>query len=353
LKDSFTFLLKSAFVGAIISGVILLLVPDLRHGSSLNLSMFNPTRQTSDKLSFNHAVNVSGPAVVNIYSQSIESGSIYNRSQSVERTSLGSGVIMSEDGLILTCLHVIANANSILVGLQDGRRAEAQIIGYDPYTDLAVLKVAEDNLHVIPQLDDPATRVGDLVLAIGNPYNLGQTITQGVVSRVGRNGLAAYFDFIQMDAVLNEGNSGGALIDSNGYLIGINNANFKTLDSQRRVKEVDGVSFAIPYGLAKKVMDEIVANGRVTRGQLGVGAAEVYGRSGILITSVSPGSSADKGGIRTDDVMLAINGQPTDSVTQTLDFIAETKPGTELQVEVSRGGQLVTLTVVVAELGAQ
>ena len=211
MKDSLTFLIKSAFVGAIISGVILLLVPDLRHGSSLNLSMFNPVRQTSDKLSFNHAVNVSGPAVVNIYSQSIESGSIYNRSQAVERTSLGSGVIMSEDGLILTCLHVIANANSILVGLQDGRRAEAQIIGYDPYTDLAVLKVAEDNLHVIPQLDDPGTRVGDLVLAIGNPYNLGQTITQGVVSRVGRNGLAAYFDFIQMDAVLNEGNSGDAI----------------------------------------------------------------------------------------------------------------------------------------------
>ena len=111
------------------------------------------------------------------------------------------------------------------------------------------------------------------------------------------------------------------------------------------------MSFAIPYGLAKKVMDEIVANGRVTRGQLGVGAAEVYGRSGILITSVTPGSSADRGGIKTDDVMLAINGQPTDSVTQTLDFIAETKPGSELQVEVSRGGKLETLTVVVAELG--
>lgn len=352
MKDTFIFLIKSALVGAIISAVILLMVPDLRQGSGMPISLFSPSKQSVEKLSFNHAVNLAGPAVVNIYSQSIESGSIYNRSQPVERTSLGSGVIMTEDGFILTCLHVIANANSILVGLQDGRRAEAQIVGYDPYTDLAVLKVLEDNLHVIPQLPEPGTRVGDLVLAIGNPYNLGQTITQGVVSRVGRNGLAAYFDFIQMDAVLNEGNSGGALIDSNGYLIGINNANFKTLDSRRRVKEVDGVSFAIPYGLAKKVMDEIVANGKVTRGQLGVGAQEVYGRSGILITSVTPGSSADLGGIRAGDVLLTINGRASDSVTQTLDYIAETKPETVLQMEVSRDGKLVTLAVTVAELGS-
>jgi serine protease DegS len=349
---SFSFIIKSIFIGLIISAIILLLVPDLRQGSGVSLSLFSPQRSIPEKLSFNHAVNAAGPAVVNIYSQSTENVGSFTRRRAVERISLGSGVIMTENGYILTCLHVIANANSVLVGLQDGRRSEAQIVGYDPYTDLAVLKVSEDNLSVIPQLTESNTRVGDLVLAIGNPYDLGQTITQGVVSRVGRNGLANYFDFIQTDAVLNQGNSGGALIDSNGHLIGINNANFKTLDSRRRVKDVDGVSFAIPYALAKKVMDEIIANGKVTRGILGFVGAELIPPSGILVTGVAQGSPADVGGMLVDDIILSINGQATDNIKKTLDFITETIPGTELSLEISRKNELLTLKVVVAKLSA-
>ena len=347
---SFSFIIKSTLIGIIISTIILLLVPDLRQGRGVSLSLFNSQKNIPEKLSFNHAVNAAAPAVVNIYSQSTENVGSLSRRRAVERISLGSGVIMTENGYILTCLHVIANANSILVGLQDGRRAEAQIVGYDPYTDLAVLKVSENNLSVIPQLSNTDTRVGDLVLAIGNPYDLGQTITQGVVSRVGRNGLANYFDFIQMDAVLNEGNSGGALIDSNGYLIGINNANFKTLDSRRQVKDVDGVSFAIPYELAKKVMDEIIANGKVTRGILGFVGAELQPPTGILVTGVAKGSPAEKGGMLVEDILLSINGQATDNVKKTLDFITETIPGTELTIEINRKNELLKLKVIVAEL---
>lgn len=268
-----SFILKSILIGVIISSIILLLVPDLREGSGMPLTLFNE-QESSKKLSFNSAVNAAGPAVVNIYSQSIERTG-YQRRQAVERTNLGSGVIMTTNGYILTCYHVIANAKLILVGLQDGRLEEAQIVGFDSITDLAVLSVSAENLHPIPQVENPKTLVGDVVLALGNPYNLGQTVTQGIVSRINNNRLNNFFDYIQTDAVLNQGNSGGALVDSEGVLIGINNANFKTRISPNRVESVDGVSFALPYSVAKKVMSEIIATGKVTRGALGFEGQQV------------------------------------------------------------------------------
>ena len=283
-----SFFLKSILIGVIISSVILLLVPDLREGSGMPLTLFTE-QESSKKLSFNSAVNAAGPAVVNIYSQSIERSG-YQRRQAVERTNLGSGVIMTSNGYILTCYHVIANAKLILVGLQDGRLEEAQIVGFDSITDLAVLSVSAENLHPIPQLEDPKTLVGDVVLALGNPYNLGQTVTQGIVSRINNNGLNNFFDYIQTDAVLNQGNSGGALVDSEGVLIGINNANFKTRISPNRVESVDGVSFALPYSLAKKVMSEIIATGKVTRGALGFeGQQGGLTSTGIMVTDVIKG----------------------------------------------------------------
>ena len=197
LPSWITFIFKSAALGIIVSLLLLALVPELRTGSGLTTGIFGRNNDEPEKLSFYRAVSQAAPAVVNIYSNSIDiRSSIFNRQQ-VERTSLGSGVIMTENGYILTCLHVIQNAESILVGIQDGQVAEAQIVGQDIHTDLAVLKISADNLHVIPQKENMGTRIGDVVLAIGNPFNLGQTITQGIVSRTGRNISAGFIDFIQ------------------------------------------------------------------------------------------------------------------------------------------------------------
>lgn len=348
MLKTLSFLLKSILIGVIISSIILLLVPDLREGSGLPLTLFTE-RESSKKLSFNAAVNAAGPAVVNIYSQSIERSG-YNRRQPVERTNLGSGVIMTSNGYILTCYHVIANAKLILVGLQDGRLEEAQIVGFDSITDLAVLSVSAENLHPIPQLDDPKTLVGDVVLALGNPYNLGQTVTQGIVSRI-NNGLNNFFDYIQTDAVLNQGNSGGALVDSEGFLIGINNANFKTRISPNRVESVDGVSFALPYSLAKKVMSEIIATGKVTRGSLGfIGAQAGPTNIGIIVTAVVQGSPAELGGLLVRDLVLSVNDIPASSIRDTLDYIANTEPGQTITFEINRDGAILKLDLIVAEL---
>ncbi len=349
---SISFFIKSILIGIAVSAVILLLVPDLRKSSNVSLAFLSQQKITQEKISFNHGVNAAGPAVVNIYSQSIDNAASFNRRQPVERISLGSGVIMTESGYILTCHHVIENASSILVGLQDGRRVEAQIVGKDLITDLAVLSISIDNLHVIPQDLGSETRVGDVVLAIGNPYNLGQTITQGIVSRFSQNALQTYFDYIQTDAVLNEGNSGGALVDSNGYLVGINNANFKTVDSRRRIKEVDGVSFAIPYGLAKKVMDEIITTGKVTRGALGFGGQENPVGDGILVISVTPGSTAESAGLQVGDVVVSVDTLAANDLRKTLEFITDTLPGKSIELEVNRRNTPLKIQILVAELNS-
>ncbi|AGH47175.1 PDZ/DHR/GLGF domain-containing protein [Paraglaciecola psychrophila 170] len=258
---------------------------------------------------------------------------------------------MTSTGYILTCYHVIANAKLILVGLQDGRLEEAHIIGYDPITDLAVLNISVENLHPVPQLDDPKTLVGDVVLALGNPYNLGQTVTKGIVSRISNNELNNYFDYIQTDAALNEGNSGGALVDSEGFLIGINNANFKTRISRSRVESVDGVSFAVPYNLAKKVMGEIIATGKVTRGALGfVGQQSGPSSAGIMVTAVGQGSPAEQGGLQIRDLILSVNDISANSIRDTLDYIADTVPGDTVTFEVNRDGTVLKLDMLVAEL---
>ncbi|RDV28230.1 PDZ domain-containing protein [Alteromonas aestuariivivens] len=347
------FLVRSVFLGVIVAGLILLLVPDLRSGTGFKDGWFSEPSDTPSRESHFPALSRSAPAVVNIYSVSIETDTGLFRNQPRERASLGSGVIMTDNGYILTCHHVVSNADSIFVAVQDGRVLEAQIVGTDELTDLAVLKVAADNLHVIPQISEPNVRVGDLVMAIGNPFDLGQTITHGIVSRAGRNGLSNYVDFIQTDAVLNQGNSGGALVDSNGVLVGITNANFQVRDGRHRVSKVDGINFAVPYELAKRVMDEIITNGKVTRGQLGFIGSEYRGRPGIVVTAVANGSPVARAGLMAGDIILAIDGIRLESASKTLDMIAETEPGTELELEVSRSGEIIIMRVVVAELGAQ
>lgn len=349
------FWVKSVLLGIIVSLVLLLIIPDLRSGSGLNLNLFNNQPKKQEKFSFYPAIASAAPAVVNIYSIRNETRSYLFRQQTLERTSLGSGVIMDDRGFLLTCYHVIKDAEQIIVSLQDGRFLEAQQVGFDPHTDLAVLRVSDTNLPVIPQLADPESRTGDLVLAIGNPYNLGQTSTMGVISATGRVGLSNYFstqnyaDFIQTDVVLNEGNSGGALVDSNGYLVGINNANFKTLDNRRQVKDVNGVSFAVPYPLAKRVMDSIITNGRVIRGYLGINVGETTNRQ-ILVTGLDPDGPAAQAGIQVEDVLVAIDDRKLDATHSAMDLVAESKPGSVLNFKIIRSEQHKTIPVTLGEL---
>lgn len=345
------FFLRSMVIGGIVAVLILLLVPELRHGSGIDIRNLFNAEPTPKRTSYYDAISRSAPSVVNIYSVSIESNGFLSNS-SRERTNLGSGVIMTNDGYILTCHHVINGAASIFIALQDSRLFEAQIVGYDLFTDLAVLKINADNLIPIPQYFDPQIKVGDVVMAIGNPYNLGQTITHGIISRTGRNGLANYVDFIQTDAVLNQGNSGGALVDTEGYLLGITNANFRTLDAQRRVLNVDGVNFAVPYPLALRVMQELISNGKVTRGQLGFSGNEFAGQEGIMITNVNSNSPADLAGLQVGDVLLAIDNERITSASKALDLIAETPPGTLLQLSILRDDSPLLIQVTVGELQA-
>lgn len=345
-------ILKPIVLGAVVAGMLLFFFPEFRQGQGLNLNWLNHQTVVPPRLSYYDALASSAPAVVNIYSVSLDNSNRLFRSNPIERTNLGSGVIMREDGYLLTCYHVIRNADGIYVAIQDGRFLPAQLVGFDEITDLAVLRIFEQNLHVIPQVEDPDLRVGDVVMAIGNPLDLGQTITSGIVSRLGNNGLANYFDRVQTDAVLNPGNSGGALIDSNGVLVGITNANFKTLDSRRRVQDVNGVNFAVPYPLAKRVMDEIIENGRVRRGQLGF-SGKGYDNRGILVESVDSNGPADEAGLRVNDLLLSVNGEAVVDVSKTLDLIAGTRPGSQLKIVVSRNDELITMTVTVGELNAQ
>lgn len=345
-------LLKPVILGVVVAGMLLFFFPEFRQGEGLNLKWLNQETNIPPRLSYYDALASSAPAVVNIYSVSLDNSNRLFRSRAIERTNLGSGVIMRDDGYLLTCYHVIKDADSIYVAIQDSRFLPAQLIGFDEITDLAVLRIFEENLSVIPQVEDPDLRVGDMVMAIGNPLDLGQTVTSGIVSRVGHNNLANYFDRVQTDAVLNPGNSGGALVDSNGYLVGITNANFKTLDNRRRVQDVNGVNFAVPYPLAKKVMDEIIINGRVRRGQLGF-SGEGSDNRGILVTAVTVNGPAFEAGLRVNDLLLSVNGEGAGDLSKTLDLIAETRPGEEMQLVISRDKQLITMVVIVGELNVQ
>jgi serine protease DegS len=345
-------ILKPVILGVVVAGMLLVFFPEFRQGAGLNLSWLNQKTNIPARLSYYDALASSAPAVVNIYSVSLDNSNRLFRSRPIERTNLGSGVIMRDDGYLLTCYHVIRNADGIFVNIQDGRFLPAQLIGFDEITDLAVLRIFEENLPIIPQVEEPNLRVGDFVMAIGNPLDLGQTVTSGIVSRLGNNGLANYFDRIQTDAVLNPGNSGGALIDSNGFLVGITNANFKTLDSRRRVQDVNGINFAVPYALAKRVMDEIIDSGRVSRGQLGF-SGQGYDNRGILVESVALNGPADLAGMRVNDLLLSVGGEAVENVSKTLDQIAGTRPGAQLELIVSRNDELITMTVIVAELNQE
>lgn len=271
------------------------------------------------------------------------------------QAGLGSGVIVSSSGYILTNNHVVEGADEIEVVLNDTRKTKAKVIGTDPDTDLAILKIDLDKLPVIVLGNSDQLQVGDPVLAIGNPFGVGQTVTGGIVSALGRNqlGINTFENFIQTDAAINPGNSGGALVDGNGNLLGINTAIYSRSGGSM------GIGFAIPVSTAKQVLEGIVAEGQVTRGWIGVEPQELSAElveafklkpeaakaGGVIITGVLQNGPAAQSGIRPGDVIMAVNGQPVGNVSQLLTAVAALKPGTSAPLKVLRSDGPVDIAV--------
>lgn len=336
-----------------------------------------PALQTADPLSreqgpvsYSAAVDRAAPAVVNIYSSRmvereqhpLMSDPFFRQffgddatSRQRMLSSLGSGVIVSDDGYVLTNHHVIGDADQIQVALRDGRNTLAEVIGTDPESDLAVLRIDLDDLPVIAISDSAQAAVGDVALAIGNPFGVGQTVTMGIISATGRShlGLNAYEDFIQTDAAINPGNSGGALINPEGALIGINTAIFSRSGGSQ------GIGFAIPANLARNILDELVTQGRVIRGWLGVEAQEMtqelaasFGLQtpgGVVIAGIVPNGPAARAGLRPGDVLLSVDGRQILDARAAMADIAAIQPGAQLPITVIRGGETIDMVLDVGE----
>jgi len=322
--------------------------------------------------SYNEAVAKAAPAVVYIFTARTVRGArhpfgddpAFRRffgdmlDEPRRASSLGSGVIVSPRGYLLTNNHVVEGMDEIEVLLADGQtRLKAKIVGADPETDLAVLKVDRDDLPAITLGNLETVQIGDVVLAIGNPFGVGQTVTMGIVSALGRRGLNlnTYENFIQTDASINPGNSGGALVDTSGNLVGINTAIFSRTMSGGSL----GIGFAIPVSTARSVMEQIVAQGTVTRGYIGVQAqdltpelAESFKPSkmlGVLIAGVERNGPAEKAGVKPGDVLVAVNAMPTPDAPAMLDAVAELKPGSQATLKLRRDQKALEVQVTVAK----
>ncbi len=344
--------------------------PDAGSRPAPELRQADPLSREQGPVSYAGAVDKAAPAVVNIYSSRVVerddhplmSDPFFRQffgddvpARQRMLSSLGSGVIVSEDGYVLTNHHVIGGADQIQVALRDGRETLAEVIGTDPESDLAVLRIDLDELPVIELADSTEVAIGDVSLAIGNPFGVGQTVTMGIISATGRShlGLNAYEDFIQTDAAINPGNSGGALVNAEGALVGINTAIFSRSGGSQ------GIGFAIPANLARNILEELVTQGRVIRGWLGVEAQELnpelaasFGLQaprGVVIAGVVPGGPADAAGLQPGDVLLAIDNRPILDARITMADIAAVAPGESLPLTVVRGGDTLEVTLEVGE----
>lgn len=336
--------------------------------SAPNVQKAAPLARNQGPSSYASAVEKAAPAVVNVYSsRTVErdqhplmSDPFFQQffddddtSHQRMLSSLGSGVIISQDGYVLTNHHVIKGADQIQVALRDGRETLATVIGTDPESDLAVLRIPLDNLPSIKLSNSEDVAVGDVALAIGNPFGVGQTVTMGIISATGRShlGLNAYEDFIQTDAAINPGNSGGALINPDGALVGINTAIFSRSGGSQ------GIGFAIPANLAHGILDELVTQGRVIRGWLGIEAqalsrelAASFGLrtpQGMIVAGVIKNGPAARAGLQPGDVLLALDDEPILDARATMSDIAELTPGETLPLTIVRSGkeQRIELTV--------
>ncbi|HSY44125.1 MAG TPA: Do family serine endopeptidase [Candidatus Acidoferrum sp.] len=339
-------------------------------------------RSGSGLTSFAPVVKKAAPSVVNIYSKRLvhyrEYNPFYNNplfqqffgnqgdhGYSRPEQVLGSGVIISSDGYILTANHVVAGADEIQIAITGNKNEyTAKVIGTDPYTDIAVLKIGESGLPAITLGDSDQLEVGDIVLAIGNPFDISgpgetPTVTMGIVSALGRSGLGfnGYENFIQTDAAINPGNSGGALVDADGRLIGINTAIAGNSGGN------EGIGFAVPINLARHVVDRLIHGGKVTRGYMGVipedispGLAQNFNltnENGALVGDVKPGSPADKAGLKSGDVITEFNGQTVNGRNDLLLAVSDCSPGQEVTVKFTRDGQPNSLKVTLAERPSQ
>ena len=318
--------------------------------------------------SYSPAAKLASPAVVSIATTQVNAPALPfqndpwfrffygDREDQAPQQGLGSGVIVSPEGYILTNNHVIEGAAEIQVTLSDSRRAIAQLIGADPDTDLAILRIDLERLPVITLGNSDTAQVGDRVLAIGNPFGVGQTVTSGIVSALGRNqlGINTFENFIQTDAAINPGNSGGALVDVNGNLIGINTAIFSRSGGSM------GIGFAIPVSTARQVLEGIVRDGQVVRGWVGIEPmeltaelAETFGlpkqSEGVIVTGVLQNGPAANAGLRPGDLLLKVAGQPVRNVGELLTQIASLTPGKTAKFEVMRRHQTLALDVTPAQ----
>jgi serine protease DegS len=342
MRELLRYVLVPALVGAVVGLAVMILVPP------------EPPPAVPHP-GFAAAVQRAAPSVVNIYSSKVVTPPICQlprfqawceRFSSGEnnhmQSALGSGVVVREDGYILTNNHVIAGADEILVAFNNGQATIARVVGSDPETDLAVIKVEATGLLPIPLGSSNSVRVGDIALAIGNPFGIGQTVSSGIVSAKGRTGISAspYDDFIQTDAAINPGNSGGALIDGAGNLIGINTLIFS------RSGGSEGIGFAIPAQLAMAVLSEIVETGRVTRGWLGIELSGTPAQGmgvGLEVTGVLQQGPGDRAGLQVGDLIIAINDQPAVSSAVVSRLIAHTTPGSTIRLDILRGQDPLTV----------
>lgn len=349
IKDTLLYLGKAIAFGLVMAAVVIV----INRFTDNELDIFSGANSLK-RLSFSAAVRTAAPAVVNIYNLGVTPNRPLNQGK---LQGLGSGVLMRSEGYILTNFHVVRKADEIVVALQDGRKFSAEVVGLDPDTDLAVLKIEGEKLPTVHVNLKSSPNVGDIVLAIGNPYNIGQTITQGIISATGRNGLSStgYLDFIQTDAAINAGNSGGALIDTTGSLIGINTAAYQLGNEGGG----HGINFAIPIKLAYSIMDKLIKDGRVIRGALGISGEELDPFMGqmlnipnlraVVINAMDSQGPAATAGLRVGDVIIKYQGEAVTSINMLMDRIAETAPKTQVTMQIVRNGKLLDVPVVIGE----
>jgi len=378
IRDTVSFFLQAATVGIVAAFLLLMFKPEwfaagrsiieVRHAPQHDIAI-EPAKLPSGQVSsYADAVERAAGAVVNVYTSKVITrkrhpllddplfryffGEQVDKPRKSTQTSLGSGVIVSPQGYVLTNNHVIAGADEIQILLQDGRSTRATVAGVDKDTDLAVLQIDLDNLPSIAISTTDKLRVGDITLAIGNPFGVGQTVTFGIISATGRSqlGINRYEDFIQTDAAINPGNSGGALINAYGELIGINTAIYSRSGGSQ------GIGFAIPASLAANVMEQIIEQGHVQRGWLGIEAQDLTPQlaesfqlndtHGMLIAGVLRGGPADTAGIEPGDVIETINGDEIENARSAMNQIAQGGPGARLKIRGIRDGQRFEATVV-------